>query len=284
MSARRSAASRLREAPGAQFSATRLGRPRGRRRRPAEHGLLLEFIAVGALPTKEGKHMSMSMADRDGFIWMDGKLVDWRDARIHVLTHSLHYGMSVFEGVRAYKTANGTAIFRLPEHTRRLMNSAKIFQMKLRLRLRDADARRRRKWSAPTSSRAATCGRSPGSARRSSASRPRATRSTSPSPPGPGAPTSARTASPKASASRPRRSPATMSTSSLVRAKASGYYINSILANSEAPNDGYDEALLLDTEGYVSEGSGRERLHRPARQALHARTWLPASTASPATP
>ena len=73
----------------------------------------------------------MSMADRDGQIWFDGKMVDWRDARIHVLTHSLHYGMGVFEGVRAYRTPSGTAVFRLPEHTRRLFNSAKIFQMKL---------------------------------------------------------------------------------------------------------------------------------------------------------
>ena len=73
----------------------------------------------------------MSMADRDGSIWFDGKLVDWRDAKIHVLTHTLHYGMGVFEGVRAYKTAQGTAIFRLAEHTRRLFNSAKIFQMKI---------------------------------------------------------------------------------------------------------------------------------------------------------
>ena len=71
----------------------------------------------------------MSMADRDGKIWFDGKLIDWRDAKIHVLTHSLHYGLSVFEGVRAYDTDIGTAIFRLPEHTRRLLNSAKIFQM-----------------------------------------------------------------------------------------------------------------------------------------------------------
>ena len=55
----------------------------------------------------------MSMADRDGHIWYDGKLVPWRDATTHVLTHSLHYGLAVFEGVRAYKTANGTAIFRL---------------------------------------------------------------------------------------------------------------------------------------------------------------------------
>lgn len=72
----------------------------------------------------------MSMADRDGKIWMDGKLIDWRDAKIHVLTHTLHYGMGVFEGVRAYQTADGnTAIFRLKEHTKRLFNSAKIFQM-----------------------------------------------------------------------------------------------------------------------------------------------------------
>ena len=56
----------------------------------------------------------MSMADRDGKIWFDGQLVEWRDARIHVLTHSLHYGLSVFEGVRAYHTDQGTAIFRLP--------------------------------------------------------------------------------------------------------------------------------------------------------------------------
>src|SRR5690606_30546799 len=74
---------------------------------------------------------SMSMADRDGQIWFDGRMVDWRDARIHVLTHTLHYGMGVFEGVRAYKTSHGTAIFRLAEHTRRLFNSAKIFQMQL---------------------------------------------------------------------------------------------------------------------------------------------------------
>ena len=73
----------------------------------------------------------MSMADRDGKIWMDGQLVDWRDARIHVLSHTLHYGCGAFEGVRAYKTANGTAIFRLREHTERLFNSAKILRMKI---------------------------------------------------------------------------------------------------------------------------------------------------------
>jgi branched-chain amino acid aminotransferase len=73
----------------------------------------------------------MSMADRDGFIWYDGKMVPWREATTHVLTHTLHYGMGVFEGVRAYKTDKGTAIFRLKEHTDRLFRSAHILGMKL---------------------------------------------------------------------------------------------------------------------------------------------------------
>ena len=69
--------------------------------------------------------------DRDGKIWMDGELVDWRDAKIHVLSHTLHYGCGAFEGVRAYDTVKGTAIFRLQEHTRRLFNSGKILRMKI---------------------------------------------------------------------------------------------------------------------------------------------------------
>ena len=73
----------------------------------------------------------MSMADRDGHIWYDGRLVPWRNATTHVLTHTLHYGMGVFEGVRAYKTANGSAIFRLGEHTDRLLRSAHINGMKI---------------------------------------------------------------------------------------------------------------------------------------------------------
>ena len=72
-----------------------------------------------------------SMADRDGKIWMDGQMVEWRDAKVHILTHTLHYGCGAFEGVRAYNTVNGTAIFRLQEHTERLMNSAKILRMKV---------------------------------------------------------------------------------------------------------------------------------------------------------
>jgi branched-chain amino acid aminotransferase len=73
----------------------------------------------------------MSMADRDGTIWFDGKLVPWRQATTHVLTHSLHYGLAVFEGLRAYHTIDGTAIFRLKEHTDRLFNSAHIYMMKI---------------------------------------------------------------------------------------------------------------------------------------------------------
>src|ERR1051325_310478 len=71
----------------------------------------------------------MSMADRDGVIWYDGKFVPWRDATTHVLTHTLHYGMGVFEGIRAYETPRGTAVFRLKEHTDRLFNSARIMNM-----------------------------------------------------------------------------------------------------------------------------------------------------------
>ena len=70
-----------------------------------------------------------TMEDRDGFIWMDGEWLDWRKAKVHVLTHTLHYGMGAFEGVRAYETANGPAIFRLEEHTDRWFNSAEILGM-----------------------------------------------------------------------------------------------------------------------------------------------------------
>ena len=73
----------------------------------------------------------MSMADRDGQIWYDGRLVPWRNATTHVLTHSLHYGLAVFEGLRAYNTTGGTAIFRVKEHTERLYNSAHIYLMKI---------------------------------------------------------------------------------------------------------------------------------------------------------
>ena len=83
------------------------------------------------MPNEKQAGAPLSMADRDGWIWYDGRLVEWRSATTHVLTHSLHYGLAVFEGVRAYKTAIGTAIYRLKEHTERLFNSAHIYMMKI---------------------------------------------------------------------------------------------------------------------------------------------------------
>ena len=74
----------------------------------------------------------MSMDDRDGLIWLDGEMVPWREAKVHVLTHTLHYGMGCFEGVRAYETSQGAAIFKLQAHTDRLFRSAHILQMKMR--------------------------------------------------------------------------------------------------------------------------------------------------------
>ncbi len=197
----------------------------------------------------------MSMSDRDGKIWMNGELKDWRDANIHVLTHTLHYGMGVFEGIRAYEALNGTAIFRLNEHIQRLLNSAKIFQMKVNYsfeELKQATIETVRSnhlksayirpiiWigseklgiSARSNSinvaiAAWEWGRYLGEDGIKNGIRVKVSSYT--------------------------RHHVNVS---LVRAKASGYYINSILANQEVTANGYDEALLLDTEGYVSEGSG----------------------------
>ena len=197
----------------------------------------------------------MSMADRDGLIWFDGKMVDWRDAKLHVLTHSLHYGMGVFEGVRAYKTDAGTQVFRLAEHTRRLFNSAKIFQMALPYGFDEiVDAQKRvirdNRLEAGYIRPIAWIG----------------SEKLGVSPVGNtihvavaawtwgaylGEEGLARGIRVKTSSYSRHHVNV-----SLVRAKASGYYINSILANREVTAHGYDEALLLDTEGYVSEGAG----------------------------
>jgi branched-chain amino acid aminotransferase len=197
----------------------------------------------------------MSMSDRDGFIWSDGKLVPWREANIHVLTHSLHYGMGVFEGIRAYKTPQGTAVFRLNEHVKRLFNGTKIFQMNMPYTPAEITSGI---IDVVNSNKLEACYIRPiifiGSEKLG--------------------------ISPKGNTIhtaiaawewgaylgedginkgiRVKTSSFTRHfvNSSLVRAKASGYYINSILANQEVTINGYDEALLLDTEGYVSEGSG----------------------------
>ena len=197
----------------------------------------------------------MSMADRDGKIWKDGQLVDWRDATLHMLTHSLHYGMAVFEGIRAYNTVNGTAIFRLKEHTQRLYNSAKIFQMKIPF---DMETLVEAQKEVVRANQLESCYLRPlvwiGSEKMGVSARGNTIHV-------------AIAAWPwgaylgeegLAKGIRVKTSSYTRHhvNVSMVRAKASGYYINSILANQEVTADGYDEALLLDTEGYVSEGAG----------------------------
>ena len=195
------------------------------------------------------------MDDRDGKIWMDGKLTDWRNAKIHVLTHSLHYGMSVFEGVRAYKTDKGTVIFRLVEHTKRLLNSAKIFQMNVPY---DMDTLMEAQKQVIRENRLETGYIRPiiwiGSEALGISSRNNTIHTA----------IAAWTWGAYLGEDGMSRGIRVKISSfsrhhvnvSLVRAKASGYYINSILANQEATADGYDEAMLLDTEGFVSEGSG----------------------------
>ncbi len=197
----------------------------------------------------------MLMADRDGVIWFNGELVPWRDAKVHVLTHTLHYGLGVFEGVRAYQAEKGTAIFRLEEHTDRLIKSAHIMGMKLpydaqqinqavRLAVREnnlesayirpmcfygAEGMGLRadnlavhmivaawEWGAYLGADGLEKGIR---IRTSSFSRHHVN-------------------------------------VTMCRAKTNGHYVNSMLALQEALDDGYDEALLLDTNGYVMEGSG----------------------------
>ncbi|WP_205342951.1 branched-chain amino acid transaminase [Denitrificimonas caeni] len=197
----------------------------------------------------------MSMADRDGVIWYDGEMVEWRNATTHVLTHSLHYGMGVFEGIRAYKTPQGTAIFRLQAHTDRLFESAHIMNMKIpftkeqineaviaSVRDNKLDSAYIRPlafygsegmgiradnlkvhlivaawhWGAYMGDEALKNGIK---VRTSSFTRHHVN-------------------------------------ITMTRAKSSGAYVNSMLALQEAVSGGADEALLLDPEGYVAEGSG----------------------------
>lgn len=197
----------------------------------------------------------MSFDDRDGYIWMDGEFVDWRDAKIHVLTHTLHYGVGVFEGVRAYATDQGPAIFRLNRHTERLLQSAKIMGMKIPFsveEMNDAQCEIIRKnelksaylrpmafygseamglhakglkvhlsiaaweWGAYLGDDALKNGIR---VKTSSFNRHHVN-------------------------------------STMAKAKTNGHYTNSIMALQEAENAGYDEALMLDTNGYVAEGSG----------------------------
>ena len=195
------------------------------------------------------------MEDRDGFIWFNDKFVPWREAKAHVLTHTLHYGLGVFEGVRAYETKKGAAVFRLEDHTKRLFNSAHIVGMKLPFNAtkinqaqKDSISKNNLKsgyirpmafygaesmgisakelstnvivaawnWGAYMGQEALESGIK---VKTSSFSRHHVN-------------------------------------STMTKAKANGNYMNSIIAHQEATNDGYDEALLLDTQGFIAEGTG----------------------------
>ncbi|CAM3465635.1 branched-chain amino acid transaminase [Bordetella sputigena] len=197
----------------------------------------------------------MSMADRDGFIWYDGKLVPWRDATTHVLTHSLHYGLSVFEGVRAYKTANGTAIFRLRDHTKRLFNSAHIYQIPIPY---DAETLEAAQCEVVRANRLESCYLRPlvfyGSEKMGVS--PKGAKvhvAIAAWPWGAYLGEEALAEGIRVKVSSYSRQHVNVT---MPRAKVATTYANSIIANSEALQDGYDEALLLDTEGFVAEGAG----------------------------
>jgi branched-chain amino acid aminotransferase len=197
----------------------------------------------------------MSMADRDGFIWYDGKLVAWREATTHVLTHSLHYGLSVFEGVRAYKTDSGTAIFRLPEHTERWLNSGKIYMMKLpyeRQTLIEAQK------EVVRANKLEECYIRPiafyGSEKMGVSPKGATVHVAIAAWPWGaylGAEGLEKGIRVKTSSFARHHVNVTMA-----RAKFAATYANSILANNEAIEHGYDEALLLDVDGFVAEGAG----------------------------
>ncbi|MBS1155469.1 MAG: branched chain amino acid aminotransferase [Proteobacteria bacterium] len=197
----------------------------------------------------------MSMADRDGVIWYDGKLVPWREATTHVLTHTLHYGMGVFEGVRAYETAKGAAIFRLQDHTTRLFRSAHILGMKLPYSKEEINAAqlaviRENKLKSgylrpmafygpaklgiapPVDDVHVIVAAWPWGAYLGAEALEKGIRV-------------------KTSSFSRHHVNVTM-----CKAKANGNYMNSILAHQEVAADGYDEALLLDVDGFVAEGSG----------------------------
>ncbi|MFN0039407.1 MAG: branched-chain amino acid transaminase [Burkholderiales bacterium] len=197
----------------------------------------------------------MSMADRDGLIWYDGKLVPWREATTHVLTHSLHYGLAVFEGLRAYKTASGTAIFRLQEHTRRLFDSAHIYMMKIPY---DFDTLIRAQKEVVRSNKLDSCYVRPiafyGSEKMGVSPKGASVHvSIAAWPWGAYLGADGLEKGIRVKTASVARHHVNVS---MCRAKYSGTYANSILANMEATEHGYDEGLLLDVDGFVAEGAG----------------------------
>jgi branched-chain amino acid aminotransferase len=196
------------------------------------------------------------MADREGVIWFDGELVPWKDAKVHVLTHTLHYGLGVFEGVRAYNTQNnGTSIFRLQEHTDRLFRSAHILQMDIpfdKATISEAQRTVVRENNLEEAYLRPMCFYgSEGMGLRADNLKTHVIVAAWnwPSYMSP----EARDRGIKVRTSSYTRHHVNIS---MCKAKANGNYINSMLALKEALNGGAEEALLLDNEGYVAEGSG----------------------------
>ena len=197
----------------------------------------------------------MMMSDLKGKIWMDGDLLEWSDAKVHVLTHTLHYGTGVFEGVRAYETSNGPAIFRLEDHTLRLFESARLIGMKIPFTLKELNKAqsdvvkinnlqnayirpmcfygsegmglRADNLKVHTSIAAWDWGSYLGEDKIQNGIKVKVT-------------------------DFPKRTEKSM----LHKAKASGNYLYSMLALKDALNSGYDEALILDINNNINEGSG----------------------------
>jgi len=210
-----------------------------------------------------------TMSDRDGLIWMDGEMVDWREAKTHVLTHTLHYGMGVFEGVRAYKAEKGTAIFRLQEHTDRLFDSAHILGMKMPFdkdTINDAQLRAVRENNLESAYiRPMVFYGSEGMGLRADNLKVHVI-------------VAAWNWGAYLGEEQLQKGIRIHVSSftrhhvniTMCRAKANGNYMNSMMALQEAMANGYDEALLLDTQGFVMEGSGENiflvkdgKLHTP---------------------
>ena len=197
----------------------------------------------------------MTMDDREGVIWLDGEFVPWREAKVHVLTHTLHYGMGVFEGIRAYRTDQGPAIFRLEPHVDRLYRSAHILNMKIpfdKATLSDAICRAVGDNGLETAYIRPMCFLgAEGMGLRADNLRVHTM-------------VAAWSWGSYLGDDNIRHGIRIKTSSysrhhvnvSMCKAKANGHYINSMLALNEAVACGYDEAMLLDTEGYVAEGSG----------------------------
>ncbi len=198
--------------------------------------------------------MMNTMADRDGWIWFDGELRPWRECNVHVMTYTLHYGVGCFEGVRAYQTNQGTAIFRLQDHTRRLFNSAKILNIQMPFtadQINQAQLEVLRKNELKEAYlRPMVFYSSEGMGLRASGLRTHIIIAAWTW----GAYLGAENmeAGIRAKTSSYVRNHVN---SSMARAKANGNYINSMMALNEVLKDGYDEAITLDTSGHVAEGS-----------------------------